>query len=180
MAGAGAITQTYGCDSNYNTRLPCRIVAFCEMKILVTGAAGFIGMHVSQMPAGARRRGGRPRQPQRLLRPAAQARPAGAAARRMPGFRFVRLDVADRAGDARAVRARALRPGRAPGGAGRRALFARTTRTPTSTATSSASSTCWKAAGTAACSTWSMRRARASTAATRACRSPSTTTSTIR
>ena len=76
-----------------------------------------------QGPARARRRGGRHRQPQRLLRSEAQGGaprdPASATAK----FRFAKLDIADRPAmqalfDARAVRAR-----RASRGAGRRALL---------------------------------------------------------
>ena len=41
------------------------------VKVLVTGAAGFIGMHVSQILLGQGRPGCGDRQPERLLRPAA-------------------------------------------------------------------------------------------------------------
>ena len=51
------------------------------MKILVTGAAGFIGSHVARATAGTRRRGRRARQPERLLRRRAEERAARAAAR---------------------------------------------------------------------------------------------------
>ena len=49
-----------------------------SMKVLVTGTAGFIGSHVAQAPARARRRGHRLRQPQRLLRRRPQAGATGA------------------------------------------------------------------------------------------------------
>ncbi len=47
------------------------------MKILVTGAAGFIGCHDRAAAARARRRGRRPRQSERLLRRHAQGRAPG-------------------------------------------------------------------------------------------------------
>ena len=65
-------------------------------------------------------------------------------------FQFVRADLADRPAVAAAFRRRAARARRASGRAGRRALLARPTRTPTSTPISSASSTSWKAAATTA------------------------------
>ncbi len=58
--------------------------------------------------------------------------------RPQPGFRFVKLDLADAAGMAAAVRAREVRARGAPGRAGRRALLAREPARPTSTATSPA------------------------------------------
>ena len=47
------------------------------MTILVTGAAGFIGSHVTQTLLGARRARDRPGQSERLLRARAQTRQPG-------------------------------------------------------------------------------------------------------
>jgi UDP-glucuronate 4-epimerase len=109
------------------------------VKILVTGAAGFIGMtpHFPAAPAGARRRGRRPRQPERLLRRQLKenrlARLTAA-----PGFRFVKLDVADRAGMEKLFAAEKF--DRSSTSPPRPACAIRCrTRTPTSTATWSAS-----------------------------------------
>ena len=108
------------------------------MKVLVTGAAGFIGSHIARTPAGARRRGRRPRQPQRLLRRPTSSRRGWRACSRS--------------------RASASSSSTSPTAAGMTALFARASstawstsprrpacatrsriRTPTSTATWSAS-----------------------------------------
>ena len=141
------------------------------MKVLLTGAAGFIGMSTDAAPAGARRRGARCRQPERLLRRPAQARPLAAACRPMRGFRL-REDRRRRPRrDGRAVRQRSASSGWSTSRRRRACATRCRTRTPTSTATSSASSTSSKAAATSGSSTWSTHRARACTAATRACRS---------
>ena len=72
-------------------RDPC---AVHPMTILVTGAAGFIGAYVCRALRPRRGRG-RPRQLQRLLRPATQARPGR---RAVPGSRIAPLDLTDRDG----------------------------------------------------------------------------------
>ena len=67
------------------------------MKVLVTGAAGFIGFHTAKGAARPRRRGDRPRQSQCLLRrrPLKEARLAQLTPRN--GFHFVKADLEDRA-----------------------------------------------------------------------------------
>ena len=148
---------------------PCRAIKAIgsHMKVLVTGAAGFIGMHVAQ----------------RLLARGdevvgidnlndyydvdAQGGAAGATRDACRAFASTSSTSPTATAMTSSVRGEQLRARRAPGRAGRRALFADAIRTPTSTATSSASSTSSKAAATAASSTWSTPSARASTAATR-------------
>ena len=106
---------------------PTRSMAGCErlrLKILLTGAAGFIGFHTAQQAAGARRRSGRSRQPQRLLRSDAEA-----CAPRHPRARAevpLREDGSGRQGRHEgAVRAREVSARDPSRGAGRRALLAR-------------------------------------------------------
>ena len=111
--------------------------ASSQRLILVTGAAGFIGSHVTA-PARPRRRRRRPRQPQRLLRPSAEAGSARAAARRDRGFDFVQAATSPTAPAIEALFAeRPLRRVVHLAAQAGRALLARRTRTPTSTATSS-------------------------------------------
>ena len=65
------------CMTSSTCSAPTRSMAGCKehcVKILLTGAAGFIGSHVRAEAAGAWRRGRRARQSQRLLRPEPQAR----------------------------------------------------------------------------------------------------------
>jgi nucleoside-diphosphate-sugar epimerase len=148
------------------------------LKILVTGAAGFIGMHVSQLLLA---RGDTVvgldnlndyYDPQIKRDRLARLTPS-------PAFRFVHMDVADRPGMAELFAHEKFdRVVHLAAQAGVR--YSLQNPHATSTATSSASRTCWRAAGTAACSTWCMHPAPASTAATRACRSRSTTASTTR
>ncbi len=84
-----------------------------------------------------------------------------------PGLSHAPFDMADRERTRGPVRRGAVRRGGQPGGPGRRALLARQSRTPTWTATWSASSTSSRAAATPACSTWSTPRRARSTAPTR-------------
>ena len=80
-----------------------------KAPVLVTGAAGFIGYHVARALLDAGTSRDRRRQPQRLLRPQAQA---GAPARAggPPGLHLPRLDLADR--DRTAALFAAARPAR--------------------------------------------------------------------
>ena len=81
-----------------------------SMRVLVTGAAGFIGSHVAQRLLDARRRGGRLRQPQRLLRRRRLKRARLARLDAAAGFRFVRgRRWSDRDAIERAVRRRSRR-----------------------------------------------------------------------
>ena len=112
-----------------------------DMKLLVTGAAGFIGFHTASAPARARRRGGRRRQSQRLLRPALKS----ARLRHLASGTANSASRSSRSPTARgpgAVRAGAVRARGAPGGAGRRALLDRWIRISMCRATSPASCTC--------------------------------------
>ena len=108
------------------------------MKVLVTGAAGFIGMHVSQILLA---RGDEVLGLDNLndyydpqLKHDRLARLTG-----KPGFRFVKMSVEDREGMAALFAAEKFDRVGAPGRPGRRALFAWRTRTPTSTPTCRAS-----------------------------------------
>ena len=93
------------------------------MKILLTGAAGFIGMHVAQILLKRGDEVRRHRQPQRLLRPGVEARAAGTAEALpqlpLPQGRHFRPH-----GDGGPVRERPLRRRHQPRRAGRRALLA--------------------------------------------------------
>ena len=112
-------------------------------------------MHVSQILLGSGRPGCGDRQPERLLRPAAEAQPAEAPGGKA-GFEFIKLDVADRAGMAELFAKH--RPDRVVHLAAQAGfVIPSRTRTPTSTATSSASPTSWRAAAITVSSIWPMR-----------------------
>ena len=95
-----------------------------SLRVLVTGAAGFIGFFVARQAPRPRRRGDRLRQPQRLLRPGASRRPGSPSSTGMGGdWRFRRADLADRRGGRGGLRrGRAVRPGDPPRRPGRGAL----------------------------------------------------------
>ncbi len=118
--------------------------------VLVTGAAGFIGYHLADrlLREGCRVLGVDnlnayydPR-----LKEARLERLQGRA-----GFEFQRLDLADRGGIAALFAAARPQRGGPSRGPGRRALLAGEPARLSSTPTSSASSTCSRAAGTTAC-----------------------------
>ena len=83
--------------------------ARARCSVLVTGAAGFIGMHGAAAPARARRRGRRRRQPRSLLRRDAEGGAARAARRPRAASRSSELDLADARRDGAAVRDGRLR-----------------------------------------------------------------------
>jgi nucleoside-diphosphate-sugar epimerase len=90
-----------------------------------------------------------------------------------PNFRFVRMDVADRMGMEHLFSTEKFdRVIHLAAQAGVR--YSLENPTPTSTATSSVSSTFWKAAATTRCSIWPMPPAPACTVAIPTCRSPNT------
>ena len=109
--------------------------------VLVTGAAGFIGMHVAQRAARRRRRRHRRRQSRSVLRRRAE----GGAARapvRASGVRLRARRSRGRRGRRGALSRRRIHRRDPSRGAARRALFARRIPAPTSSTTSSRSVTC--------------------------------------
>ena len=119
------------------------------MHVLVTGAAGFIGMHAASALLAQRRARDRRRQLRSLLRRLAQGG-ARRHARGTPGFAFERVDLADADADRAAVSRRRASPTSCilP----RSRACGTRSRIPTRTCatTSSRSGTCSKAAGTRA------------------------------
>jgi 3'(2'),5'-bisphosphate nucleotidase len=119
FAGGRALGATVTDDLGRRA-IRCRAV---PLKILVTGAAGFIGMHTVQSLL---RRGDSVVGIDNLndyyevsLKHARLAVLAG-----QGDFRFIEMDIADRAGDGDAVCRRRFRARDPPGGAGRGALLA--------------------------------------------------------
>jgi UDP-glucose 4-epimerase len=148
------------------------------MKVLVTGAAGFIGMHVAQILL---KRGDEVvgidnlndyYDPKLKLARLEQLKP-------YPNFKFVRGDIADRVvvEDLFAAEKfnRVINLAAQPG-----VRYSLKTPIPTSRPIWSASAICWKAAATTASSISSTPAVPASTAPTPTCRSRCTTTSTTR
>ncbi len=105
---AGFLLASASAASAASSSIPaCRCCAAVKLQLSCKGSTRENPRHRRRRlhrldrlaaPAGARRRSRRPRQPERLLRSQPEGKPPGAADRRTPGFRFVKLDVADRAG----------------------------------------------------------------------------------
>ena len=146
------------------------------MTTLVTGAAGFIGAYVCRaLLARGEAVVGLDNYNDYYDPQLKRDRGRGA----VPGVRIAPLDLTDR--DGLAALFDELAPARVIHLAAQAGVrYSLENRTPTSTATWPASSTCWNCAGTVACSTWCMRVRRRCTAIRRRRRSPKTSGSTSR
>ena len=145
--GSSASSARAACGACARRRTWCTTSSTCSaaaagrrpaMKILVTGAAGFIGLHTAQRLLARGDEVRRARQPQRLLRRHPEAGAPGAPRSAAAASASCKLDLADDAAHARAVRAREVP--RASCTSPRRPACATRSRirTPTSTATSPA------------------------------------------